>query len=523
MADAGEENAVAAHLLAQGVCRFCVLRFLGRDDPDAFQRAAAEGAGADADAGENSRCPTCLGILPRVAAPGFCEAVVGAFAAAGFVAPAFLLTVATPACLIPRDALALHELFGCRTCDGAVRAADGEKGASLRARLAHVVPVKRALKLLLGPRLSAALRLPVAADAPLRYALVVEAAGLPPVELPKQLVDSRRRRDHAVLRRRGVPNDAIVTGALTELVRDAVDDHALLAALCRARTPLRLADDPRVLFRGALERDPVFVAARYLKLQRYLPQTGDGEDTEAADETEAAEENGAETGAPADSDGAVSGALGGSVAALIQPAFIRFGHADGATFHAAGREDVDVRMRGDGRPFLVELRNSRDGHLRNWAAFEAGVAGLEANGPIAVVGPVKVVDSATALKRLSEGSADKQKTYRALCWASRSLPDAAFEALASISELQIAQQTPLRVLHRRTLLRRARTITQLRLEKRLGTRYFVLTITAQAGTYIKEFCNGDCGRTRPALGDLLGADIEILQLDVVEVEMAWPP
>lgn len=48
----------------------------------------------------------------------------------------------------------------------------------------------------------------------------------------------------------------------------------------------------------------------------------------------------------------------------------------------------------------------------------------------------------------------------------------------------------------------------------------------QAGTYVKEFVHGDFGRTKPSLADLLGVEcgeVDILELDVEDVDMEWPP
>ena len=42
-------------------------------------------------------------------------------------------------------------------------------------------------------------------------------------------------------------------------------------------------------------------------------------------------------------------------------------------------------------------------------------------------------------------------------------------------------------------------------------------------SYIKEFIHGDLGRTTPSLGKLVGCDADILELDVLDVELAWPP
>lgn len=40
---------------------------------------------------------------------------------------------------------------------------------------------------------------------------------------------------------------------------------------------------------------------------------------------------------------------------------------------------------------------------------------------------------------------------------------------------------------------------------------------SSAGTYIKEFVHGDLGRTVPNVGSLLGAECDILQLDVMNL------
>lgn len=48
----------------------------------------------------------------------------------------------------------------------------------------------------------------------------------------------------------------------------------------------------------------------------------------------------------------------------------------------------------------------------------------------------------------------------------------------------------------------------------------------QAGTYVKEFIHGDFGRTRPSLAILMGLELnqlDILELDVENVDLEWPP
>ena len=53
--------------------------------------------------------------------------------------------------------------------------------------------------------------------------------------------------------------------------------------------------------------------------------------------------------------------------------------------------------------------------------------------------------------------------------------------------------------------------------KLLNAHFFELHVLASAGTYIKEFVHGDLGRTVPNVGQILGTQADILQLDVTNV------
>jgi tRNA pseudouridine synthase 10 len=86
--------------------------------------------------------------------------------------------------------------------------------------------------------------------------------------------------------------------------------------------------------------------------------------------------------------------------------------------------------------------------------------------------------------------------------------------LNQLKDLQLHQKTPLRVLHRRTLMTRMKVIHRAKIEL-ISERVGVLLVLASAGTYIKEFVHGDLGRTVPSVGTLTGVDCDILQLDVV--------
>ena len=244
-------------------------------------------------------------------------------------------------------------------------------------------------------------------------------------------------------------------------------------------------------------RQPVYVGGRYLKRARGTPQ------------------------APwIDSETGVTigeGSVQTSLDAVVSRAF----RADGSKLNAAGREDIDVRMLGGGRPFILEVHNPRRPNAAATAEARAAMeAALEAadGGAVAAV-DVHVTDAA-AYRAMHEASEEKEKEYTAVCWAEKPLTLEDELMLSGIKDLQIQQSTPVRVLHRRTSMTRPRTIVSCRCERvPNAARFFTLRLKTQAGTYIKEFVHGDFGRTRPNVGEMLGCAADIIQLDVTDVVM----
>ena len=96
--------------------------------------------------------------------------------------------------------------------------------------------------------------------------------------------------------------------------------------------------------------------------------------------------------------------------------------------------------------------------------------------------------------------------------------------LSQVNEIELFQKTPIRVLHRRPFAIRTRKVHSLNVERLPDNPcLFRLELVSQAGTYIKEFVHGDFGRTRPSLRDYLGAEVDIMELDVIGVNLDWPP
>eukprot|EP00796_Vickermania_ingenoplastis_P004849 gene4849-3475_t len=187
-------------------------------------------------------------------------------------------------------------------------------------------------------------------------------------------------------------------------------------------------------------------------------------------------------------------------------------------FHSAGREDVDVRMLGTGRPFVLEIVSpSRE----RFTEADLQVLSERINRSemeCVEINQLRLTDASVTV-RLARHSESKVKRYRCVVWTSRALEgdeDPLVQRLHAMRDVVLQQKTPLRVLHRRSLHTRERVVHSLRLQP-INAHWSVLDLETQAGTYIKEFVHGDMGRTMPNLGTLLGCRADIVQLDVVDM------
>ncbi|KAM4772264.1 tRNA pseudouridine synthase Pus10 [Rhinophrynus dorsalis] len=237
----------------------------------------------------------------------------------------------------------------------------------------------------------------------------------------------------------------------------------------------------------------VFVAGRYNKYSRNLPQTPWVIDGERKMES--------------------------SVEELITEHLVAVFKADNFNFSSSGREDVDVRTLGKGRPFAIELLNPHRVHI---SAQDM----KELQQKINTSDKIKVRDlqivTREAVAHMKEGEEEKTKSYSAMIWTESTIKKEDLESLDNMKELTLAQKTPLRVLHRRPLALRPRTIHTMKTEY-VDEHHFRLYLKTQAGTYIKEFVHGDFGRTKPNIGTIMKTTADILELDVESVDIDWPP
>ena len=93
---------------------------------------------------------------------------------------------------------------------------------------------------------------------------------------------------------------------------------------------------------------------------------------------------------------------------------------------------------------------------------------------------------------MKEGEDQKRKTYTALCVVSSEVSLSWVKSkLEVIKELQLAQWTPIRVLHRRPDAKRMRTVYYMQVEdiqqQRNGHHLFLLKLATQAGTDFHKY------------------------------------
>ena len=87
-------------------------------------------------------------------------------------------------------------------------------------------------------------------------------------------------------------------------------------------------------------------------------------------------------------------------------------------------------------------------------------------------------------------------------WSEDPISPAVLSKLDETTDLAIKQLTPVRVLHRRSLLLREKMVYRMK-TRFINPHHFLLEIEASGGTYIKEFVHGDLGRTQPNISGIL--------------------
>jgi tRNA pseudouridine synthase 10 len=248
----------------------------------------------------------------------------------------------------------------------------------------------------------------------------------------------------------------------------------------------------------ALQVNPLFVAGRYRKLVRDLPQSkwfcsscrGRG----------------------CEKCGGTGKLYPESVEEIVSKPLVEAAEGEKSAFHASGREDIDARMLGTGRPFVVEISKPKKRSIDLTRILEA----INATGS----GKVQVsrlrFTNRDVVRRLKKAES-AQKEYRVLVEFERDVSAAELQRVEQeLTGASIKQQTPLRVVHRRADLIREKYIYRVKVKK-VAPKQAEMIVRCQGGLYVKELVSGDEGRTVPSVSSLLGTAAKTLKLDVLKV------
>lgn len=199
-----------------------------------------------------------------------------------------------------------------------------------------------------------------------------------------------------------------------------------------------------------------------------------------------------------------------SVEELISERFLELTKGREAKFHGAGREDIDVLMLGSGRPFVLEIKEPK---IRNLDLAKIEKEVNEINEGKTAYHNLKLCERPRKAE-IKQSSPDTYKVYNAIVKCDEAFDEDKLEELTKLNEIN--QQTPLRVLRRRTDMVRVKHVLGLSYEI-IDDRTFSMRIKTEGGLYIKELISGDEGRSNPNVSEILGVNAICEQLDVIEV------
>jgi tRNA pseudouridine synthase 10 len=250
----------------------------------------------------------------------------------------------------------------------------------------------------------------------------------------------------------------------------------------------------------SLQPNPLFVSGRYRKLVRDIPQskwfcsTCHGKGCEKCNGT--------------------GKMYAESVQEIVEVPFLEATKGIKASFHASGREDIDARMLGSGRPFVIEITEPKKRFL--------DLAKLMKQVNFLGKGKVQISDLRVAdkevVRSLKKGEAT-QKEYRLTMEFEHKITPKDLRLLETrLTNVLVIQQTPLRVVHRRANLAREKYIYEVNVKK-MSPQKAEMKIRCQGGLYVKELVTGDEGRTIPNVSEILNNKAKPLKLDVLNILM----
>ncbi|MAH98738.1 MAG: tRNA pseudouridine(54/55) synthase Pus10 [Euryarchaeota archaeon] len=313
------------------------------------------------------------------------------------------------------------------------------------------------------------------------------------IHLPKDLIQEEDR----IRSKFGAQGSYPLKGAIVEAIHKRIRELGQQVDFVKEKPDVMVLVDGLTL-RVDVDVRPVFLYGRYRKISRGIPQTrwpcracrGRSLGCESCEGTGLQYPN------------SVQDLIGEPVREALD--------GEDTSFHGMGREDIDVRCLGSGRPFVLEIKRPtrRDFDLKELISLINNNA----------EGNVEIENlewcSKKKINEVKQSRSEKTYTIR---FRLQSIDLEDIEgSLLSLSGKLIDQETPKRVSHRRAAkIRRRRIISVSKVS--VDGDEVELTLRCEAGTYVKELIHSDEGRTKPSVQGVLGVECEVIWLDVEEI------
>ena len=315
------------------------------------------------------------------------------------------------------------------------------------------------------------------------------------IHLPKDLVDEEDK----IRTRHGSPGSAPLKSSFVRAIQEKLSIIVKDVSFVKERPDLMILVDGLTL-KVDVDVRPVFLYGRYRKLIRELPQTrwpcracrGRSGGCESCNNTGLQYLE--------------------SVQDLIGEPIRLSLAAEDTSFHGMGREDIDVRCLGQGRPFVIEIK--KPGTRMVDLEEIQNIVNQNAKGKVEI-NSLRWSNRSEVVK-VKESRSEKSYTIR---FRVEDIPEqeTVIEMISTLSGVTLAQETPQRVSHRRAAKTRKRQVIQLSdiVVEGDEVQFFV---RCEAGTYVKELVHSDEGRTVPSVSSVLGdKECTVIWLDVEDI------
>ena len=316
------------------------------------------------------------------------------------------------------------------------------------------------------------------------------------IHMPKDLIQEEDR----IRTRYGAQGSLPLKSALVEGIHSDIKSANKQITFVKERPNVMVLVDALTL-RADIDIRPTYLYGRYKKFERGIPQTrwpcracrGRGNHCTACNETGLQYQD------------SVQDLIGEPIREVLK--------GSDTSFHGMGREDIDVRCLGDGRPFVIEIKRPE---LRNYSPEKLQKIVNSKTKEFVEVSELQWCEKKRIVE-VKESRSEKSYTIRFKLIDSPEINfDDIKEAINNLSGQEIEQQTPKRVSHRRSDIKRTRKIISINEILSEGDE-IQISLRCEAGTYVKELIHSDDGRTQPSISGIIGCKCEVIWLDVSDI------